>query len=40
MLAAGFFISAGVDTRMWILFALGPALLYAAEPTVRVQRDT
>jgi O-antigen ligase len=40
ILAAGFFISAGVDTRMWILFALGPALLYTAEPTLGVHRDT
>ncbi|MGH2742303.1 MAG: O-antigen ligase family protein [Thermoleophilaceae bacterium] len=31
MLAASFFISAGVDKRLWILLALGPALLAVAE---------
>jgi O-antigen ligase len=30
MLAAGFFASSGVDRRLWILFALGPALLHIA----------
>jgi O-antigen ligase len=30
MLTSGLFISAGVDTRMWIIFALGPALLFVA----------
>jgi hypothetical protein len=27
MLIAAFFLSGGVDGRMWVLFALGPALL-------------
>jgi hypothetical protein len=28
--AAGFFISSGVDRRLWILFGLGPSLLHVA----------
>jgi O-antigen ligase len=31
MLAAAFFISDGVDRRLWVLFALGPATLAIAE---------
>ncbi len=31
MMVAAFFISAGVDRRLWILFALGPAMLAIAE---------
>jgi putative inorganic carbon (HCO3(-)) transporter len=31
MSAAAFFVSAGVDKRWWMLFALGPALLAVAE---------
>jgi O-antigen ligase len=33
MLAAGFFISAGVDKRLWILLGLGPALFALAQRT-------
>jgi len=40
ILVAGFFISAGVDTRLWILFALGPALLRASKPTLGRWRAT
>jgi O-antigen ligase len=32
MLVSGVFISAGVDRRLWVLLALGPALLAAARP--------
>jgi O-antigen ligase len=31
MASAAFFVSAGVDKRLWMLFALGPALLLVAE---------
>jgi hypothetical protein len=31
MLVAAFFLSDGVDRRLWILFALGPATLAIAE---------
>jgi O-antigen ligase len=33
MLAAAVFVSAGVDKRLWILLALGPALLALAQRT-------
>lgn len=35
MMAAAFFLSAGVDRRLWVLFALGPATLGIAERSRR-----
>jgi len=35
LLAASFFISNSTDKRLWIVLALGPALLAAAGPALR-----
>ena len=39
MASAVFFVSAGVDKRLWMLFALGPAFLGVAEASRRGTRD-
>jgi O-antigen ligase len=38
MLAAGFFLSSGIDRRMWVLFALGPAALEVAQRGAALSR--
>ena len=39
LLAALFFISAGDELRLWVLFALGPAMLGMAQRMARAQSD-